>query len=62
MRVRNTEKEEKEKKVEDAPASHVNVKNTQLKRKKEVKFCQDLGCNLLKADMTMEGSDNSLLV
>jgi hypothetical protein len=61
MRVRNREEEERDE-MEDKPSSVVNVNATQHKRKKEVKFCQDLSCNLLKTDMTMEGSDSSLLV
>ena len=58
MKVRNREKEERE----DKPSSNVNVKTTQHKRKKEAEFCQDLSCNLLETDITVEGSDSSLLV
>ena len=52
----------REEKKKEEGSSIVNVKNTQLKRKKEVKFCQDLSCNLLETEMTIEGSDSSLLV
>ena len=62
MRVRNIKKDEREKKKEDTPASYANVKNMPLKRKKEVKFCQGLSCNLLETEMTIEGSDSSMLV
>ena len=62
MRVRNIKKGEREQKKKEEGASIVNVKNTQLKRKKEVKFCQGLSCNLLETEMTIEGSDSSMLV
>ena len=58
MRIRNREKEERGKEMEDGPATCVN--NEQSKIKKKVKFGQNP--SLLESNKTTEGSDNSLLV